>query len=523
MNSVILKAVYFVIGLSLMGTASLADDDRLFPMQFSEIITCPADEQPYELGESQVTEPDNTKSDSIIPDFSAAKCHKVGDGQVNPQGKLIWFQGTIHLPESVIEAGVPLSLYVSGKMSSRIYLNGQYIASNGVPSRTADTEKAGLMDYQVFPPTGLIKAGDNTITLLASSHLGVLELYAPLHFIAFKPATTPENPLLSRYIPALLTLGLFFVGIIYYGVASALNPLNRYDYAIFSAVCFFAAAQLISESIRGFYDYPYPFQDIRLLAITGFSSAFGLSIAFYVFRTFAKPLSLRILSALTLINIIALIVMPSFDMKALTGMTIPLIASFFAALWWSYKRRPRAFLHFLALLIFLTVLINFKGLFLDQVFFFLVAGLLLVLFIEQAVTLSRESKHRRREEERANRLEQALAEKAERDQSSSITVKSAGQVKKLSTDQIIWCKSIDGYCEITLNTGQTILHSLTLNELEQSLPKTFLRVHRSHIVNSHYIVSLKREPSGTGSLHLENALTVPVSRRIMPNIRKAIT
>ena len=79
-----------------------------------------------------------------------------------------------------------------------------------------------------------------------------------------------------------------------------------------------------------------------------------------------------------------------------------------------------------------------------------------------------------------------------------------------------------GYSEIHLLGGRTILHSVSLNELEELLPAIFLRVHRSHLINVMFVESLTRDSSGTGSLILKDDVSVPVSRRIMPKVREAL-
>ena len=50
-----------------------------------------------------------------------------------------------------------------------------------------------------------------------------------------------------------------------------------------------------------------------------------------------------------------------------------------------------------------------------------------------------------------------------------------------------------------------------------------LRVHRSHIVNTAFVDALERDPSGVGRLLLSNGAAVPVSRRIMPKVRSALS
>ena len=84
------------------------------------------------------------------------------------------------------------------------------------------------------------------------------------------------------------------------------------------------------------------------------------------------------------------------------------------------------------------------------------------------------------------------------------------------------CSGAGDYVELCLQDGKSLLHQSTLNELESELPAEFVRVHRSHIVNTSQIGSLSREPSGVGRLLMANGATVPVSRRIMPKVRDAL-
>lgn len=73
-----------------------------------------------------------------------------------------------------------------------------------------------------------------------------------------------------------------------------------------------------------------------------------------------------------------------------------------------------------------------------------------------------------------------------------------------------------------MDDGSQLLHTTTLNELDADLSPRFLRVHRSHLVNTHYIERLDRAEGGTGTLHLRGSEPVPVSRRVMPGVRRAL-
>lgn len=234
--------------------------------------------------------------------------------------------------------------------------------------------------------------------------------------------------------------------------------------------------------------------------------------------SYLKPVT----AGLAVLCALALVLIPGFDYKALIAMSMPLLASLIGAGVWTFQKRSRAFAYFLALLVFLIAIAIFRALFLDTVFFLLVAFFLLLLFVEQAFTLVEEARERRAEEARANRLAQALAEAEERSKTSHIDIKSAGKLERIATSQIIHCKGASGYSEIILVGGRTVLHSASLNEMEKTLPATFLRVHRSHLINVMFVQSLSRDPSGTGTLLLTEGEGVPVSRRVMPSVRRAL-
>ena len=92
----------------------------------------------------------------------------------------------------------------------------------------------------------------------------------------------------------------------------------------------------------------------------------------------------------------------------------------------------------------------------------------------------------------------------------------------MAVDQITHCSGAGDYVELNFADGGKRLHSGSLNELEGELPPAFIHVHRSHIVNTAFVESLERESSGVGRLRIGTGAFVPVSRRIMPTVRRAI-
>lgn len=489
-----------------------------------QFVTLPAKAQGQDLvffNFDDVTICSAQRGDEAPPAFDALSCEKASAEQIDPQGTLIWVRTSVDLERTRGPNGEPLSLYLSGKMSSKLYLNGEFVGTNGMPASEAASEVPGKMDAEFFPPQNLFRVGRNEVVFLTSSHHGFISLYRPLHVVGVAPAGLYSSSASNRFDLALVTLGLFLLGGLYFGVMALIgtSPVRS---GTLSVICFFAGAQLISETLRSQVAYAYPVHDLRLMAIALFSAAFGLSVAFHIFRTFVGLRAIRWVSGLAGLSLIALVLVKGFDFKALMSMTIPLLGALIATGIWTYQGRRRAFVYFIALLVFLLAIALFQGFFLDTVFFLLVAFFLLALFVEQAVILAEEERERRSEEARANRLEQALAEAEERAETSHINVKSAGKIERIATSQIVHCRGASGYSEIILIGGRTVLHSASLNEMEEALPATFLRVHRSHLINVMFVESLKRDATGTGTLLLQGEIDVPVSRRVMPKVREAL-
>jgi hypothetical protein len=496
--------IHSIIALASFWGAAVANADILSLMQDEDVIVCPA-----------------SMAQTSPPDFTGLNCKSGGMRDVDPQDRLIWVKGIIVLETPNGPNGEPLALFVSGKMSSEFYLNGTYVGNNGTPGADRASEIPGRMDTMLYPPQSLIKAGENEIIFRASSHHGMLKLSQPIHGVGIGVSGNFTDAVLRRYWPSLVTLGLFILGALYFGLSGVLGT-RRKRALTFGLICAFAAAQLLSEVLRGLTAYAYPVHDLRLILITVFSAGFGLSVFYHVLSTFAARHVGKTLLGVGLLCALAIAVTKGFDGKAAAAMMVPLSASLVATGIWSYQRRARAFVYFLSLLIFVVALLVFQSLFLDVIFFYIVAAFLLFLFIEQSFVLAREARERRTEEARADRLELALEQARQRDEASQINVKSAGKMERISTDQVVQCRGAGGYSEIIMLDGREFLHSAPLTEMETSLPATFIRVHRSHLVNTSFVKSLTRDASGTGTLVMTDGSEIPVSRRVMPQVRQAL-
>jgi len=474
------------------------------------------------------------QSDSVIacpgdgtdtqPDFDSLPCTATNFWDVDPQDSEVWIRGVIRVSADQLAHDGPLGLYVSAMASSEVWVNDQRIGQNGQPAANRVDETPGLMDAVLYLPHSLMRAGENEIVVRYSDHHGFLTVGNPLHVLAIGPYTDPTTTVMASYKWSMVTLGAFLLGFIVFGV-SAVRGEDRVGSALLSALSFMAGAQLLVEAGRGLIAYAYPLHDVRLVLIVACSTAFGLLLVAYLLHRFSalsrRQQLIRLLGVLALqLSVIAIQI--GYDAKAGFSFLAACVAGIVWCAVWTRQKKPGA-LTFLGILAgFTALLLYFAGRFLDVYFFYAVTGLLLFLFWQQAIALIRARRAKRHEEARAAQLEVALAQARQKSAPDQIQLVSSGRVDYVSTDSIVQLKGAGDYVEVHFESGTTSLYTGGLTQLEADLPPTFLRVHRSHIVNTAFVSALERDVSGVGRLMLSNGTEAPVSRRIMPKVRSAL-
>lgn len=441
---------------------------------------------------------------------------------IDPQNREIWLFGELEVSPQLLQSNKPLGLFIFGKASTVAYLNGDLLGENGRPGANPAAEVPGKMYATIYVPKERLLLGSNKIALHMSSHHGWWQLGTPLHRIALDTYAEPKDLNLNKYWPSLLPFGVLIIGALYMGLL-AFSKRDHWSAGLLPLMSLIGAAQLYAEVYRAFSAYPYPVHDIRLSAIFVCSTLFGVCLLAHVIWSLniaAKPRTFLIACAATLLCIL---LVDGFDVKSAAGLMIPALAGFGLASYQAFKKEPRARSFAIALALFIVAMLLSPWLFLDITFFYILATLLIILFINEAKAYLAEHNARRSEQARADKLQATLEQKQERDKSGSINVGSAGKLERIMLSDIVYCKGAGDYAELILTEGRSVLHSERLNDLEQTLPSVFLRVHRSYIVNTSKIISLERKPSGVGELALVNDHSVPVSRRIMPSVRSQLT
>jgi DNA-binding LytR/AlgR family response regulator len=483
------------------------------------------------------------ESDALEPpNFSASSCYTESLFEVDPQGTQLWIEQIIRVSDA--ERAQLIGVLVSAKASSTVYLNGVFIGSNGKPSSRASDEITGAMDRVFRVPEGLLKVGDNQLIVRMSSHHGWLRLVNPIHALELVPYLHVQDQILRHYLSTLLPLGAFLLAAFYFGSVTWRSE-HKARAAWLFVLSLLAAMQLLLETSRAIVAYRYPLHDLRLIAILGCTVLISICLIAILAAQYgprSEPMDTNETEALTkddpanlhqgivsLLSLTALLAiagaiiwLPGMDAKANLVLLIASLVGFAIACYGVWQRAPQARAHAAAIALFALLNVWMRGRFLDAYFFYLIALLLVFLMVQQAIAYAQEVQLQREQRARADRLQSALDEHAQPQSEVVLTILSVGKMQRIAASAIAHVKGAGDYAELHLIEGGSLLHNAGLNELEAQLPSYFLRVHRSHLVNTKVVDRLQQAEGGTGTLFLQNGMTVAVSRRIMPGVRRAL-
>ncbi len=453
------------------------------------------------------------------PDFQASGCLTESIAALNPQGKLLWVQ--IDLGMAPAKLSQPLGLFVSGKAASQAYLNGQAIGSNGRPGTDATTELPGLMDAVFAIPPDRLQATDNQLVLLMSAHHGWFDVAYPIHQVTVATYQQPVDRILRHYWPSLLPFGVLLLGFFYLSLLAWMNRLPRRTWLL-PMVALLAAAQLFVEVYRGLVAYTYPFHDVRILLILVCSVAVGLSLLAYVLSVCRLKHPLRHWLAHVLLLLLLMFWVVGFDLKSIIAILWPVfIAAVYAATGWYHGQRNLRFVTLLLVMYVLLIVLSSYS-FMDTVYYYLVAALVFLLMAQQARAASALKAQQRQDQERANRLQQIIDQQNFQHCHDQLKLSSSGKVEWVKVVDIAYCQGAGDYVELHLTCGEVKLWHGSITELAMRLPSIFMKTHRSYLVNTTLIQSLQRSASGAGHLQLSPGCQVPVSRRILPQVRQQL-
>lgn len=460
-------------------------------------------------------------TDLTEADFSDDECETIKIRSIDPEKRLLWVKINFNIDAEMKKTNQPMGLFISGKASSTAYLNGQLIGSNGKPALLKANEIVGLMDTVLPLDKALLQESENKLIVLLSAHHGFLDLGSPIHRISLGRYQNPTDSILRHYWPSLLPFGVLLLGSFYLILMTKMNQLPHKTYML-PSMASFAAAQLFVEVYRGLFAYPYSFHDWRLLLVLLCSLGFGMCLLTYVLSMIKLKMRGQHLFALSTLITLSVVLVNGFDVKNILAILLPVvIALIYAAFAWRKGQHNMRFVFMLLLLFLLMILLSAYA-FIDTVYYYCVALLIFMLMAQQAVQVSHTKKQQLKYQARATQLQQVIDQQEAQDNTDQLEIRSAGKVEWVLINEIAYCKGAGDYIELVLLDGNTKLFYGSLSELSLRLPTTFLKTHRSYLVNTTLINSLERTASGAGKLKLSHGFNVPVSRRILPKIREKL-
>lgn len=93
-----------------------------------------------------------------------------------------------------------------------------------------------------------------------------------------------------------------------------------------------------------------------------------------------------------------------------------------------------------------------------------------------------------------------------------LAVKKAGIVHLIGIDELKYIKGAGIYSELHLHNGKQELHDKSLEMLEQLLPDSFERIHKSYLVSLEQAKKIVIQPGGKYSLLIKDGEMLPIGR-----------
>ncbi len=106
--------------------------------------------------------------------------------------------------------------------------------------------------------------------------------------------------------------------------------------------------------------------------------------------------------------------------------------------------------------------------------------------------------------------------------SNMITFKSGGKIHQVDSDEITHLEAYDYYVKVYFGK-QMILIRESMKQMEKMLPQFFVRIHKSHIVNTNKITEFGKLKDGADHVLLKDGQYLKVSRNYKAELMKALS
>jgi len=103
-----------------------------------------------------------------------------------------------------------------------------------------------------------------------------------------------------------------------------------------------------------------------------------------------------------------------------------------------------------------------------------------------------------------------------------LAVKKAGHLHLIDIHDLLYIKGAGIYSELHLKSGRLELHDKSLEMLEQLLPQSFERIHKSYIIPLAQAEKIIVQPGSKYNLLLKNGELLPIGRLRYKNLKKRL-
>ena len=442
---------------------------------------------------------------------AAKPCEAVDLQAFALDGREVVIEREVRISPAALPLQRPLMVYVFAMASSEISWNGVPIGRNGVPGPDAEREVPGRFIATFTVPAALVRPGVNKVEARMSAHHLWLPVRRPVHVFDVGYYESPQLPGLTGYLPALLALGALAAAALYFGAAAWLDRRDR-QALLLAAIAVAAILQLGVETARSFVSYAYPWHLVRVAAVALLAAVTAVLIASYAARRFEPSWSRSAPAVTAVVALASLLLVPWYDFKAIAAIAAGAAALLACAAGGARRGRPgaRAAIGF-ALLLFALIAWQLTD-FLDQSYYVALALALVALVGEQLLVLRQARSAGETEALRAAGLEARLKDAAAGPRGRIARLKDGAFTHQVPEAQILFVRAADDYCEARLADGRTLLVTMSLSRLQQTLSERFVRIHKSYSVNAAHVAALGPRPGGGKQLTLADGTILPVGR-----------
>ena len=107
--------------------------------------------------------------------------------------------------------------------------------------------------------------------------------------------------------------------------------------------------------------------------------------------------------------------------------------------------------------------------------------------------------------------------------SKFLSIKRSGEIKLIEINSIHYIKGAGVYSEIFTEGKTKDLHHQNLEKINILLPSSFVRIHKSYIVNMFFVDKILAHGGSKYSLLLKNGTELPVSRNRYQTLKEILT